>query len=139
MASTDGRIGVSLVSEAGYAGKDKPVAAMLVTPAGPKTRVVIPNIAAGRYAIQVMHDRTANGKLDTNTYQIDTRSGRVRETPVIDGLSSEFPSIDPRSTGRRHKQNFMLAAAEGCLAPRSTTARCDRAEQIQKQSRRLLR
>ena len=72
VATTDGKIGVSLVSEAGYAGKEKPVAAMLVTPTGPKTRVVIPNVAAGRYAIQVMHDRNANGKLDTNIVGIPT-------------------------------------------------------------------
>ena len=56
-------------------------------------------------------------------YQIDTRSGRVRESSVLDGLSSEFPSVDPRITGQRHRQTFMLAAAEGTGSTLNTVAR----------------
>ena len=72
VTSTEGRIGVSLVNEAGYAGKAQPVAALMVAPTSPRTRIVIPNVAPGRYAVQVMHDRNGNGKLDTNIVGIPT-------------------------------------------------------------------
>ena len=58
-----------------------------------------------------------------HAYQVDTRTGRVRETPMLDGLASEFPNVDARVCGRRHTQTFMLAAASTSGSTLATVAR----------------
>lgn len=42
-------------------------------------------------------------------YRIDPARGTVEETPLLDpGISSEFPTIDPRVSGRRYSRIVML-------------------------------
>ncbi len=42
-------------------------------------------------------------------YRIDTKKGTIAETPMLGaGISSEFPTIDPRVSGRRYSRIVML-------------------------------
>ncbi len=53
-------------SAAGWDGKAKPVAAQALDAAGDSVMFHFEGLAAGTYAISVMHDENGNGKLDTN-------------------------------------------------------------------------
>lgn len=53
-------------SAAGWDGKAKPVAAQAQAVAGDNITFHFEGLAAGTYAISVMHDENGNGKLDTN-------------------------------------------------------------------------
>ena len=53
-------------SAAGWAGKAKPVAAQALEVTGDNVIFHFDELAAGTYAVSVMHDENGNGTLDTN-------------------------------------------------------------------------
>ncbi len=53
-------------SAAGWDGTAKPVAAQALDASGDSVTFHFAGLAAGTYAISVMHDENGNGKLDTN-------------------------------------------------------------------------
>jgi all-trans-8'-apo-beta-carotenal 15,15'-oxygenase len=45
-------------------------------------------------------------------YRIDTRSWTISEQPLLSGISSEFPAIDPRVSCNRYSQVVMLTSEQ---------------------------
>jgi len=72
--SDAGRAYVALhASPAGFPGADGSAARTADTPiAGGRATVALDGIAPGTYAVAVVHDENANGKLDTNVLGIPT-------------------------------------------------------------------
>jgi len=61
-----GMLKVSVVDATGWSGGAKPLAGAERKPQGETETFHFANLAAGTYAVMVMHDENGNGKLDTN-------------------------------------------------------------------------
>lgn len=72
VTASEGSLGIQLLDDQGFSGKTQPLAAQLAAPKEPVSSLTFPNVAPGRYALRVMHDKNANGKLDTNLLGIPT-------------------------------------------------------------------
>ena len=59
--------------------KGPPAAVVQADAASPRTVLVLRDVPPGRYGVSVMHDRNANGKLDSNIVGIPTEPyGAIR-------------------------------------------------------------
>lgn len=68
-----GRIMIAvLASEAAFDGDEAPAAQFIMPARTPDIRLTTDALAPGRYAIRVMHDRNANGELDSNLVGMPT-------------------------------------------------------------------
>lgn len=61
-----GLLKVSVVDAAGWSGGAKPLAGAERKPQGDAETFHFAGLAAGTYAVMVMHDENGNGRLDTN-------------------------------------------------------------------------
>lgn len=72
VASADGRVAAAVYDSAGTWLKGERVAQAQADAVSPRTVLVLRDLPPGRYGVSVMHDRNANGRLDTNVVGIPT-------------------------------------------------------------------
>ena len=70
-------------SDAAWNNQAKPVAAQKVAAAKGESDAEVPDLPAGNYAVQVMHDENGNDKLDTNFLGIPTEGYGFSNNPNV--------------------------------------------------------
>jgi uncharacterized protein (DUF2141 family) len=70
-------------TEKQFDGKEAPVREMVADVKGGKVALHVEGLPAGRYAITVVHDVNANGKLDSNMMGMPTEPFGFSNNPVI--------------------------------------------------------
>jgi uncharacterized protein (DUF2141 family) len=70
-------------TEKQFDGKEAPVRELVADVKGGKVALHVEGLPAGRYAITVVHDVNANGKLDSNMMGMPTEPFGFSNNPVI--------------------------------------------------------
>ena len=77
--ATEGRVAAAAYDSAGSWLKGPPAAVAQADAASPRTVLVLRDVPPGPYGVTVIHDRNANGKLDSNIVGIPTEPyGAIR-------------------------------------------------------------
>ena len=78
--AAEGRVAAAAYDSAGSWLKGPPAAVAQADAASPRTVLVLRDVPPGRYGVSVMHDRNANGKLDSNIVGVPTEPyGAIRD------------------------------------------------------------
>jgi uncharacterized protein (DUF2141 family) len=99
----EGMLMLSVVDAAGWDGAAKPVAADRRKPQGDSETFHFSGLAAGTYAVRVMHDENGNGKLDANLVGMPTEGYGFSNDPKV----ARKPTFD--------EAKFELGAGGGAI------------------------